>query len=137
MGDGNGHTVTVTFTVSVIDLADETPVISAPADMSTINFNENDRVTGTLAISVTGTDADASDTMVFALVTNPSTLFTLTTVTTVNIGASATLGLSGGNTLDFETLPNTYDIEVSCVSCIPHQSYCAITCFHIMQSLFV
>ena len=113
MGDGNGHTVTVTFTVLVVDLADETPFISAPTDTSTISFNENDEIAGTLTVPVTGTDADASDTMVFALVTNPSTLFTLTTVTTVNTGALATLGLSGVNTLDFETLPNTYDIEVS------------------------
>ena len=113
MGDQNGHTVTVTFTVSVADIADETPVISAPTDISTISFNENDEIAGTLAISVTGTDADAGETMAFTLVTNPSTLFTLTTVTTVNTGASATLGLSGANTLDFETLPNTYDIEVS------------------------
>ena len=113
MGDGNGHTVTVTFTVSVTDTADEIPVISAPIDTSTLPFNENDEIAATLAISVTGTDADAGETMVFALVTNPSTLFTLTTVTTVNTGASATLGLSGANTLDFETLPNTYGIEVS------------------------
>ena len=113
MGDGNGHTVTVTFTVSIANLADETPVISAPVDTSTINFNENDEIAATLAVSVAGTDADAGETMVFALVTNPSTLFTLTTVATVNTGASATLGLTGGNTLDFETVPNTYDIEVS------------------------
>ena len=113
MGDGNGHTVTVTFTISVVDLADETPVISTPADTSTISFNENDEIVGTLAISVTGTDGDTGEIMAFALVTNPSTLFTLTTVTTANTGASATLELSGANTLDFETLPNTYDIEVS------------------------
>ena len=113
MGDGNGHTVTVTFTVSVADIADETPVISAPTDMSTISFDENDEIAGTLAISVDGTDADAGETMVFNLVTNPSSLFALTTVTTVNTGAQATLGLAGSNTLDFETLPNTYDIEVS------------------------
>ena len=106
-------TVTTTVTVQIVDTADETPVISAPTDMSTINFNENDEIAGTLAISVTGTDADAGEAMTFILVTNPSTLFTLTTVTTVNTGASATLGLSGANSLDFETLPNTYDIEVS------------------------
>ena len=108
-----GHTATVTFTVSVADLADESPVISSPTDMSTVPFNENDETAGTLAISVDGTDADAGETMVFALVTNPSSLFALTTVTTANTGAQATLGLSGANTLDFETLPNTYDIEVS------------------------
>ena len=112
MGDGNGHTVTVTFTVSVVDIADESPIIFAPVDTSTVSFNENDEIAGTLAISVMGTDADAGETMAFALVTNPSTLFTLTTVTTVSTGASATLGLAGANTLDFETLPNTYDIEV-------------------------
>ena len=111
--DDTTTTVTVTVTVNVVDTADEIPVISAPTDMSTISFNENDEITGTLAVSVTGTDADAGETMAFALVTNPSILFTLTTVTTANTGASATLGLSGANTLDFETLPNTYDIEVS------------------------
>ena len=113
MGDGNLHTVTVTFTVSVADIADETPVISAPIDMSTISFDENDEVAGTLAISIDGTDADAGETMVFALVTNPSSLFDLTTVATVNTAAQATLGLAGANTLDFETLPNTYTVEVS------------------------
>ena len=121
MGDGNLHTVTVTFTVSVADIADETPVISAPIDMSTISFDENDSdgpilhvcLGGTLAISIDGSDADAGETMVFALVTNPSSLFDLTTVATVNTAAQATLGLAGANTLDFETLPNTYTVEVS------------------------
>ena len=112
MHDGNGHTATVSFTVSVADIADETPVITAPTNADTIAFNENDEIAGTLSISIQGTDADDGETMTFSLVTNPSSLFELTTGATASTGATATVGLAAGNTLDFETLPNTYDLEV-------------------------
>ena len=112
MDDGT-NTATTTVTVQVTDIPDETPVISAPTNMQTIPFNENDEVTGTLAISITGTDADAGETMSFALVTNPSSLFDLTPVFTTNTAAEVTLGLAGGNTLDFESGTTTYGIEVS------------------------
>ena len=53
MGDGSGHTVTVTFTVSVADIA-EPPVISNPTGMSTINQNENDESMTPVAITLEG-----------------------------------------------------------------------------------
>ena len=112
MHDDNGHTATVSFTVSVADIADETPVISTPTNADTITFNENDEMAGTLSISIQGTDTDAGETMTFSLVTNPSSLFELTTTATASTGATATVGLAATNTLDFETLPNTYDLEV-------------------------
>ena len=105
-------TVTTTVTVQVMDLPDETPVISTPTNADTITFNENDEMAGTLSISIQGTDADAGETMTFSLVTNPSSLFELTTTATASTGATATVGLAATNTLDFETLPNTYDLEV-------------------------
>ena len=97
----------------VVDLADETPVITTPTNTQTIAFNENDEMTGTLSISIEGNDADAGETMSFSLVTNPSSLFQLTPNATTSTAATAILGLAGGNTLDFETLPNTYDLEVT------------------------
>ena len=111
--DGNGHTATVSFTVSVADIADETPVITTPTNMQTISFNENDEMAGTLSISIQGTDADAGETMTFSLATNPMSLFELTTTATASTLATATVGLATGNTLDFETTPNTYDLEVA------------------------
>ena len=48
LDDGNGHTATVSFTVSVADIADETPVITTPTNAQTISFNENDEMAGTL-----------------------------------------------------------------------------------------
>ena len=113
LDDGNGHTATVSFTVSVADIADETPIITTPTNTQTIAFNENDEMTGTLSISIEGNDADAGETMSFSLVTNPSSLFQLTPNATASTAATAILGLAGGNTLDFETLPNTYDLEVT------------------------
>ena len=112
LDDGNGHTATVSFTVSVADIADETPVITTPTNAQTISFNENDEMAGTLSISIEGTDADAGETMTFSLDTNPMSLFELTPGSTASTGATATVGLAAGNTLDFETAPNTYDLGV-------------------------
>ena len=51
--------------------------------------------------------------MTFSLTTNPMSLFELTTTATASTLATATVGLAAGNTLDFDTLPNTYDLEVA------------------------
>ena len=104
--------MTTTVTVQVTDLADETPVITTPTNMQTISFNENDEMAGTLSISIQGTDADAGETMTFSLATNPMSLFELATTARASTLATATVGLATGNTLDFETTPNTYDLEV-------------------------
>ena len=94
------------------DIPDETPVISAPTNTQTISFNENDEIANTLDIRIMGTDADAGETMNFALTTNPSSLFELTPLFTTNTAAEAMLGLASGNTLDFESGTTTYTIVV-------------------------
>ena len=72
MGDGNGHTVSVTFTVSVTDVHDEAPLFTSPTNTDTINVNENDGTGFPIAISLTGSDADVmAETFTFAITTNP------------------------------------------------------------------
>lgn len=115
MGDVKGHTATVSFTVSVADIADETPVINGPVNMSTIYFYENDEVSGVFSLPIIGTDGDAGETLAFNFTSSDPTatsIFQLSSVSGNNTGAQATLELVGSKTLDFETAPNAYDIEV-------------------------
>ena len=76
MRDGNGHTATVTFTVSVTDIPDETPLFTSHADMDVVNVVENDATGTPIAIAIAGSDADAfAETFTFTITTNPGGRF--------------------------------------------------------------
>lgn len=112
MEDETGRSGSVTFTVSVVDIPDETPVITSPNNTEIFTFNENDKVAGSLAISINGTDGDAGESMTFTLISPYSNIFELNTVSTANTGAQAVLGLTSGSNLDYDGGRNTYEMVV-------------------------
>ena len=54
MGDGNGHTATVTFTVTVNGIDDEAPTMTSHTNMAIINQDENDETSTAVAITLEG-----------------------------------------------------------------------------------
>ena len=69
--------MSVSFTVSVLDIHDETPTFSSPVNMDVIDVDENDGTGTPVTIPITGSDDDAlTETYTFTLTTNPGGMFT-------------------------------------------------------------
>ena len=68
--------MSVSFTVSVLDIHDETPIFTSPVNMDVVDVDENDGTGTPVTIAIAGSDDDTlMENYTFALTTNPGGTF--------------------------------------------------------------